>query len=409
MAQPSGHNVKAAIGRPTTNSDYDNVASAPTNQIPLRSEGMTNSPVIDREESVIGAAGTQSVETVGYNVSGNANTEAWFEGLEYLFHAALGFECPTVYVGAYGTGAGGSPALDTATSPDAFVHVFECDENLHREGWLAGERAASSGSSGDAEYWRVTDQKIRSFDFGINKTVPTSYVHEYLGCMVNSMSLSTTPGKVTLDWSLVGRKHERDSAMNYSNWALPDSMERALFSGLEFRVGAVGATLTTTYPVQEFTLNLENNLDSSFAASSTASGMYIQEPIRGDNRAVAGSIKLARFSDSDWQDWMDGETDIQIHAIFTGPSIDGSTLPYKMEFVLPKCRVLKAEFPVGGPGVITGAIEFEAIKPDSTQTWLTTLLGGVTQIKDNELLVFLTNTRQACVSRDDQVSGVSLP
>lgn len=402
----SGVKTRAAVKRPAETSTYGTAATNPTNLVPFVSEGLTNQPVLDVDQALVGQSAMGESEIVGWNPGGPLSTSLWFEGLEYLFLAALGFENPSVYSGGvFGAGTGGSPAPDDSPAA-AYIHLFECDDELHREAWQAGERTASSGGATDPTYWTASDQKVRSLSLGIDKPVPVDYVHHFFECMVRKATFTFSQQKMSADWDFVPWKLDKTAALNRDNWALGER-DRALFTGLSVTVGAIGASVGTTYAVQEASIELDNGLDEGPFLSGTA---YRDEPRRGDaGRVVTGKLKLARYLASTWEDWMAGDTDLQIVLTCTGNVIAGSSESFEIKFILPAVKIVKADFPVAGPGVISGDIEFKAYKPASTQAWLTTLLGGITQVKGNEFLVRMINTRGACFSRDRQAAGITLP
>ncbi len=406
MANPSGVNVRAAVKRHPETSDYGDGSTNVADMIPLLSESMSMTPEMDQNDALTGTASNGEQEVIGENVAGSVNLGMWFEGLEYFLLAAMGFENPTVYAGAYGSGSGGSPAPDKATGANGFCHVFELDDELHRVSWAAGERAASSGGSSDPTYWTAMDKKVRALSLGIDKIMPTFSVHEYQESMVQKMTMSLGLDKCSLAFDLVSRKHEWSTSLNRDNWVLGETA-RALFTGLTMTIGPVGDSQGSAFPVQSFEMSLENGLKVEKASGS---GLYSIEPIRGDGgRKVSGKFHLARFETEQYQTWLDDGTELQIVVKVTGKAIGSSTFHNEFQIVLPKVKLTKSDFPVAGPGVITGDVEFVASKPDSTRTWLTTLLGGIEEKKSGELLVFLKNSRAACFSRDRQATGVTLP
>ena len=409
MANPSGILTQAAVRRPDEDSEYSDLATFGTNQLPLLTENLKSTPVFDKEEANAGAAGVQDGEIVAWRVDGPMSYELWYESLEPLFLAGMGFECPTVYTGAHGTGSGGSPAPDVASpSDEAYFHVFELDEQLHRSGWLSGERAASTGLSTAPTYWDSSDQKVRSVDLGIYKTEPAAAVHGYHGMMVKKFTIRATLDRCTVDFEFIGRRHKQDALLNYGSWALPVSRARVVFPSLRFFCTAVGSTIGTEYAVKELTVVCDNGLEGEFVSGTDSE--YTIEPIRTGTRKVTGQLKIARYDSSQWFTWRDNETDVQMLFNFTsGQQISGSSKYYNMNVALPRVRVTEASYPIGGPGVIMGDISFEAWKPASEQAWLTSILGGISQVKLNEMLLTIWNKNPACYSRDRQASGVTLP
>lgn len=406
MANPSGINVRAAAKRPPETSNYGDEHTTITDIVPMLSESMSNKPEMDANEALTGTSANGEQEVIGFAVGGSVGMGMWFEGVEYFLLAAMGFENPTVYAGAHGVGSGGSPAPDKSSGAKAFAHLFECDDLLRRVPWQAGERAASSGGSSDPTYWTAADQKVRSLGLGIDKTMPADFVHQYREAMVQKMTMSFTLDKCSMAFDLVGQKHLRDSAMNRVNWVLGERA-RALFTGLTMTIGPVGDSQGASFPVQSFDVTLENNLD---VAKASGSGLYIIEPIRSDGgRKVSGKFHLGRFETEQYQTWLEDGTELQIVLRVAGNTIPDSVWPFSYDVILPKVELTKSDFPVAGPGVITGDVEFVASKPDTTRPWLTTLLGGIQEVHQNEFLVILKNTRAACFSRDRQAAGVTLP
>jgi len=267
MAAPVGTNTLAAVKRlPEQGTPvFGTTTVEPTQAVPIISESMKATPEHDREEALGGTASTGEIDIVKWNVGGGISTEVWWHGLEYLLYSAFGFLCPTAYTGDYGSGSGGSPAPDDDGDPEAYHHLFEMDDALEIQAWQTGERAASSGSAGDATYWTAAYRKARCFDLCIQKMTPAGYVHAYRSCMVKSIALSATPGKVQIDWELVGHSHDRDTDGGYSSWAVP-ARGRALFTGLHVYVGTQADAWNWSAgetAVAELTLKIENPLEQS--------------------------------------------------------------------------------------------------------------------------------------------------
>jgi len=413
MATPSGVNILAAAKRlPEQGSPvFGTTVVDPTQAIPIISDSMKATPDFDREEALGGTAANTDMEIIKWNVGGTISTEVWWHGIEYLLYSAFGFMCPTVYTGDYGTGSGGSPAPDDSGDPAAYYHLFELDDHLEIEAWQTGERAASSGSAGDQTYWTTAYKKARCFDLCIDKKMPTGYVHGYRSCMVKTLTLTAAQGKVSIEWELVGHSHDRDTDGGSSSWAVP-TRGRAVFTGLHFYVGNQNDTWTYTsneVGVSELTLKIENPVEQAWA--SGANSAYVIEPVRNEARRITGTLKTARYSDDSFPLFRDALTDLQAIIELRGPEIVTGHRN-RLMLVLPHLNFTKAEYPASGPGVITGDMEFEAIKPAAAAyeyTWVKALAGGMTFVKKNEVFALLTNTLAACISRDNQAAGVTLP
>jgi hypothetical protein len=86
-----------------------------------------------------------------------------------------------------------------------------------------------------------------------------------------------------------------------------------------------------------------------------------------------------------------------------------------LQFIAPSVRFTKANFPVAGPGIITGDIEFECFVPTAYPAWITAASGParyITLKKSQELLFVSRNSRPYCFSRDlytGAPGGAALP
>lgn len=413
MSGYSGALTKCVVKRPAVNSAWGTVAATPTNQIPFVSEGLTNPVTMDKTDALEGTAATVDADVVAENPGGTLTTELWYEGLEYLFYAAMGYLCPTVYTGAHGSGSGGSPAPWRGTTvllAGAYQHLFELDDTLHRSPWASGERAISSGSAGDATYWVAGDQKVRCVDVGIAKGVPAGEAWRYINAMVRSMTIRASLEGVTVEWDLTPYKNDTD-AMNLTNWALPTSKVKAMFPHMRVGLSAAGASAPTEIGVKEITLTLTNPLDEVF--ESGANSRYKSEPMRSGRREVKGTVKLARYTADTFPAALRAGTDLQLSLKFQAPDVmmstDGTPVSTgwypTVQFICPLVRIATANFPVSGTGIIEGSLEFEAF-PAAAPTWVTTLAGGMTMVKASELYLVIRNSRQYCWSRDNQATGV---
>ena len=408
MAQPTGVNARAAVKRPAETSAYGTDAAATiTNQIPILNETLTSTPEYDVEEALIGRAAPQDSDIVAWRAGGGLSVEAWYEGLEYMLLAAMGFCPPTVYTGVFGTGSGGSPAPDAAT-PHAWCHLFELDNSLERTPWLAtDERAVSSGISTDPTYWTVADQKVRSFSTCIDKNAPDGNVHHFQDCMVRRMTFRITPQQIGFEFDLFSRKGDRTGTRDKASWAMPTNHNRLIFPQARFYVDAIGATLTTEYAIQEAELVVENSVAEDFATGANA--VYPLEPLRVAFRKGSLKLKLARFATAQFNTWLDAGSNVQALLQVTGGTIPSSSKTFQMSWAVPFAKVTRAEFPVAGPGVITGDVELALSKPTfAAYAWLTTLLGGIDAKKAGELYLLLWNARPWCWSRDRQSAAAGV-
>lgn len=430
MAGPfAGVQATAAVKR-ATSSTYGTAVGAMTNQIPLISESMTNAITFDEDDALMGTAGRREPVIVTENPSGTITTDLTYEGLEYLFFSAFGFENPSVRTGAYGvdgTTANGSPAPDVFATPRAWHRVFELDHELSIEPWEADERAVSASTDPAATFWDATHRKIRAFDLLINKGEPNGYVWRYTGCMVNSMTIRAGVDGVSAEWGITARKEDTAlavaSAGTWTQGANAFSRQRAVFPHLTIGLEAVSASAPAmTVAVQEITLTLANPFEDSW--SSGTDSKFKIEPVRSGPRKVSGTIKLARYNANTFPTALAAGLEFQLVMSFAAPAADiiktganASTLSWvnTLQFIAPSVRFTKANFPVAGPGVITGDIEFECFVPAAYPAWITAASGParyITLEKSQELLFVSRNSRPYCFSRDlytGAPGGAALP
>jgi hypothetical protein len=406
-----GSQVKAAVRRLSETQAFGDEAVDPTTLLPILSESMKSSPEFDREQAIRGSSGISDSTIVKEICGGSISTELWYTGLEYLWHAAFGFECPTVYTGNYASGSGGSPAPHAA-SANVQHHVFEFDDIRNITGWTSTEeRAASSGSHGDATEWDANDKKIRCFDLSILKGVLSgTRCHRYRSCMVKGFTVNMGLERCTVDWDLVAQKldyHDTGSA----SWAVPET-DRVVLPNVNIYLEPQAANFSgDALRISEAKIKCELPLDDGFI--STESAPYIEEPVGGGVRKVSGTLKLGRYTSANQTiaDYVAAGTELMMKISCLGGEIGSTGYACEYMFAFPHVKLTKASFPVAGPGVITGDLEFEAIKDTAeySRTWVTDLLGGISAPKQQEMFLLMRNGIKACISRDHQAGGVSLP
>lgn len=414
MANFSGVLASAAVKKPSQISSYGEFANGDTtNQIPLLSESMSNTVAMDDAGALEGLAGMQEPVLVSENPSGTVSCELWYAGLEYLFSAAMGFECPSLYTGIAGTpGSGGSPAPDHAT-PKAFLHLFELDDTLHRTAWLVGERLSSASTDPAATFWNSTHQKVRCFDLNVNKGDGSGLFWHYSNCMVRSMTIKAGIDGCTVDFDLVAHANQMNTTAG--TWSLPvNSRHRVVFPNMTVGFSAAGSSSPTAIAVQELSLTLTNPLTEEWESG----GMYWKsEPVLSGPRTVTGSIKLARYTSATFPDALVNETDMQLSVLFTDSSqyilntagtLYSATMSPLMRFMLPLVRITKAEFPVSGPGIISGSIEFSA-HAATAPTWITNAARGITIKKNSAMYLLLQNNRGHSFLRDNHTGAPGSP
>ena len=106
----------------------------------------------------------------------------------------------------------------------AYAHLFELDDALSDQAYVAAERAAFSGD----------DRKVRRGQIGIKKQV-TDWV--FGSCMVNKMTISGNPTETTIEFELIPYDLYQGS-YNSAAWTMPTGVtSQALFQQSTVKLG----------------------------------------------------------------------------------------------------------------------------------------------------------------------------
>ncbi len=345
MSIGAGFSSKTAWKKEGEQSDYGTVIECGANdQIPLITEGLARE--IDKElDNVIRyKAGYGVSDVLKKAVSGPVSLECVYRGVEAILAASLGF-CDY----------GASPeTVDTGV----YKHTFELAENLHTEGWAAGDGIlAGSG-------YLAGDNKVRRGTLCIDKSVS---IWEFASTMINAITTKGNSKGVRMELDLLPYDLDRASATNSSSaaWSIPDDdWLSVLFQDLELWIDdysdSVALSSADAVGVSEFEISLENNLR---IVQDSLSGLYISEPKREGKRLVTGSFTFPRYESDDLLDKLDAQSEMMAMLRFTGSEI-GATGYYRTLWVwLPTIKFDKIDAPVGGPEMISVTHTFTAEIP----------------------------------------------
>src|SRR3990172_5920441 len=167
MPTGAGFSSKTAWKKEDKQSSYAGVIEVGANdQMPLISESLDRGIEKESDNTIRNKAGAGASDIVGKTVAGSATFDLMYRGLESFFHIALGH-----------ANYSASPATIAA---GVYKHTVELAENLHAEGWLAGDGVlAGSGLL-------AGDQKVRRGTLCIDKGVS---LWELASCMIQALTI----------------------------------------------------------------------------------------------------------------------------------------------------------------------------------------------------------------------------
>ncbi len=345
MSVGAGFSSKTAWKKEDKQSAY----SAPievgaSDQMPLISETLERGIEKEPDNTIRNKAGAGAADVVGKTVTGRAQFDLMYRGLESLLHCALGH---ADYAASPATVAAG-----------VYKHTIELAERLHSEGWLAGDGIlAGSG-------YLAGDQKVRRGTLCIDKAVS---LWEYASCMIQALTLTGSAKGLRVEADLVPYNLDRASAVNTTSaaWSIPDlDWLSVLFQDLVVWIDdySAGAPLTSddAIGITDVELKLENNLK---VEKDSLSGLYIAEPKREAKRRVTGSFTMPRYESDAFLEDLDDQTAKMAMLKFTGSQIGSTGYYLTLWLWLPSLKFDKIDAPVAGPKLIPVKHTFTAELP----------------------------------------------
>lgn len=292
-------------------------------QIPFLSESISSAVEKEFDNTLQGGAGRVKADTVAKSATGGLVLQARYNNVGRLSAMAMGFENPNDAGATYH----GSPETVSGKSK----HVLELDDNLHREGWLAGEERYPSGGGGGT--WNAGDQKVRSGVLALAKQVNDWKFHSV---MVNRMTVRGEMKRVSIEYELIGYNLVRGS-YNSANWTLATDKRNVIMPGvLTFKIN------NTAYGISRYEISLDNNLISE---RDTASGLFIREPVRNGKRTVQFGFDFLRYESNTFLDNLDNDT--ERYCSFKHVSND-----YALGFYFSAFKFEKIDAPIAGSEII---------------------------------------------------------
>jgi|Deesub1362B_J571_1020462.scaffolds.fasta_scaffold00591_29 hypothetical protein len=324
-----GFASKTGVGKETT---WGTLVD-PVELIPFKPpESITEEAEYVEDETIIGKAGRYPGVITARKTAGEINCELSYQDTDILLAAALG----------------GGASTPTGTGP--YTHIIDLAEDINR-----------------------------SLSVHIEKEVS---VHSFGGTKINSMTIRGAGGeKIEFSLSVIAKKPTRGTTYRteLDSLSLP-SKPRVKFSHLTFLLGDLANALSSSdeKKISEFELVLNNNLKADDFTS--ASGEYIEEPLRAGRREVSLRIVIPRYASDEFLDWFSNETKLQAKLEFTYGN-------YQFIIELPTIRVKNTTANVPGPDFIPCEVEMTAYRND----------GNTNMNINEEMRITIVNDRSTAI------------
>lgn len=191
------------------------------------------------------------------------------------------------------------------------------------------------------------------------------------GCKIASATFTFdfgSPGVLSLD--VVGKSETGNAAQT----ATFPAFKPMNFDGVVVKLDG------TAIPARSVEVTIDNNL---FSDSQELGDLFIKEPTRGGPIEVKVSL-ASDFVDNSLQIKLSTQTPVKLNIIATGGTITGSNpaTNESMDIELPVCRVIGKPIDVGGEGILSNEMEFEAVydTANAKEPVKITLINGVATI-----------------------------
>ena len=342
-----------------------------THQLPFTSESLTEALEYEHDPALVGSGIAPPSSRVSESIKGTLEGHMRYRGWERLMCIACGFEQPD-----------NSPAILGATS--AMGHIFELDEAMQDQAWVAGDERTAGFNAGD--------RKVRRGQIVIDKG--QAYSHGFHSCMVDKFTLSGNPKEVGIAFDIIGYDYAIGS-YNAASWTLPAGGEyRALFQQATVYLGtrAAGYGALSEFKPSGFELALANNLKGDDITTGTAPN--IVQPERSNFREVTFSLEFPRYSAD--QVTLEGyaglDTELAGYLELVGPQIGATGYYLTWGFYMSSLHINTTEpANVGGPGVLTWSCSMDAHRPGGSDIFVGNKHEGIALVKDGEMVVKCIN------------------
>jgi len=264
---------------------------------------------------------------------------------------------------------------EAAEMDQEFIHLFECAKQLHTELHSLEDASYPTGGVGT-----TSDKIIRRGTFGIEKGGSKPWI--FRSCMINSMTISVVAGEaMKLTFEMIPFDLDRDSATNTASTGWDWTHDSPLFQDNEvilfadasyFRIDSLAnapLAAADNKSISEFELTINNNLKVD--DQDTLATPYRIEPVRSGMREITGRIKVPRYEDDTYVDWMDADTELIANIKFAGSTI--ATVARYFEIWLPSIKITSRSLPVGGADALSQDFNFRCFAPAAAVTGFPTV------------------------------------
>lgn len=283
-------------------------------------------------------------------------------------------------------GSGTYTSGGTTQKFESFAHLFELDDALQDQAYMAGER----------DNFHANDRKVRRGQFGLKKQVE-DWV--FGSCIFNKFTIAGNPSEITTEFELIPYELYRGS-YNSANWTAPTgSTAQALFQQTVIKVAKRSAMPTMqTIASSGFEIVRDNSMKADDRTTSSSPNIII--PVRDNLGDVTLKIERPRFSsgtgagdDSPLLDDFEANEEYSISIEITGPVISPTTDTYQWNFYFPSVRYTGPVGPanIEGPGPMKQEWNFRAYRPITTDPFAASKYHSITVLKDSPLVIVTQN------------------
>jgi hypothetical protein len=324
--------------------------------IPMLSESLSDAVETSDNNVLSNKAGRRYADITARNFKGGLSCQLRYNDLGKLLAMGFGFENPNTSGATYH----GSPESVSGH----YLHIFERDDNLQTEGWLAGEMRYPLTT------WYAGDCKVRRGCIGLYKQVSD---WRYNSVMINKMTFTFEPKLCKVDFDVIPHSRDRGSyASGTWTFELADSMN-VIFPSLAFAING------TSYGISRATVVIDNKL---LAQRDTASGLYILEPKRTENSTVEFGFDFLRDDAEAFFNTFDAGTEFYA-------SIVSSYSTYLMGLYFNSCKIETIDRPISGPGILSTKHQAIAYMPSTNN--FGSVLSNIVLIKSAEVFCALVD------------------
>lgn len=350
-AAGAGYKSKAAFRREALLYADTWPSAAPiavTSLLPLLGENVDEVPE-HALDNTRGSAYVTASDVVGRSSGGPVRLQVRYEGLEFVWTAALGFMAGRI----------GGTLMPEQLAVGAYRHLYEMDRSLGAKPWQFGDG------------WRFGDGLI----FGQRKMRRGTYVAdrtvspwEFLSSMVNELTISANREGVTLTLDLVS--HSRDIASAINTTPVLDALSgsdhpNVLFTDLVVRLDDFSASIALSSAdevgITAFDLVLANGL--AIGDRTKRTGLVIEEPERAGKAQVTGRLVFPRHTSNTYLTALRSGTIKMADLQFTGDQIGATGQNYALNLYLASLKFDAGPIPIDGPGLLGQALTFTCYEP----------------------------------------------